>query len=182
MLRRRVNSKTAYDNDGGQILFDEVSYGGHTLYTAEVDNMISREIPVSPLFTLFGKDSVLKADFCPVQNLCRLSVFKSNTYAHTGSMVVTYSDLKLIIDSYPGGECVDALLCASYVDQGKLTLAPLIYEWKSLTMWSKFVRVLFVCLLLAAFAYIAQDSPMREFMFLVLLFIKQNILTILSLV
>lgn len=184
VVRRKNKSKTAYDSEGGNILFDEISSGGHSIYTAEITNMIQKEIPVGQLFTAFGKDVVLKAEFAADKNVCRLSVLEAGVYSHTSGAdncsVVTYKDMKTIVDSYPAGECVDALLCASYKNKGTLTLAPYIYDWKSLSLIPRLLRTMLVGIILAVAAFSFKDSTVKDFLFLVFMMAKDNIGPIVS--
>lgn len=185
MVRRRHANKVACDNDGNEISFQEIAQGTTLVYTAWVDNMVSREIPVSPLFALFGKSSVIKADFDAAKNECMLTVFQGDTYAHTGGMVVTYQDLRRVIDTHTrgggGGECVDAAICGSYTHPKELALIPLVYEWKALPMLTKCFRGTLCGLVIGLVVYLFKDSPVKEVVYLAALMFKDALITAVSL-
>ncbi|KAK3761554.1 hypothetical protein RRG08_010278 [Elysia crispata] len=183
MLRRHSKQKKAYDTAGGAITFDEIGLGDHSVYVAHVDNMVFKEIPVKPIFDMFGRQHVIKAEFIVPLNQCRLSVMAGSTYAHSdggASLVVTYNDLMSTIDSYPGGECVDGVICASYKTAGKLTFEPYVYEWKSLSLIAKFIRSALIAVILSIMVYLFKDSTVRDYMFVGLLLLKQNLLTVIA--
>lgn len=185
-VRRTNKSKVIYDSEGGRITFDEITGGSHTLYTADVHNMVHREIPVQQIFRLFGPRVVLKAEFIADKNRCRLSVIEGEAYFHEGvgeghhCKIVTYGDMKTTMDSCYTGECVDAVLCASYKDAGELTLAPYVYDWKSLTMVPKIIRALMVGLILAVVVFAVKDTPIKDYLFLVFMLMKDNIVPLVS--
>lgn len=184
LVQRKNKSKTAYDTRGGKISFDEISAGPHTVYTAEVSNMVHKEIPVKQLFDIFGSNSVIKAEFIADQNFCRLSVLDGSTYSYDGAgpacKVFTSRDAMSVIDSYPTGECVDAVLCASYENRGMLTLAPYIYDWKSLPVIPKIIRALLVGLLLAIIVYAVEGTSVRDFVLFAFMLVKDNIVPLVS--
>lgn len=176
MLRRFNKKKTSYDTDGKAFYFDEISLGDTTLYTSDVDRMVGREIPAMPLFDMFGEQSVIKAEFAPATNTCRLSVFRADAYAHSGGAgkyVFTYGDLKRVMDGHRDGKCVDAVLCASYGDNG-LTLEPYVYEWNRLA--GKLMRAFVVMIIAAITMYAVQDSEIRHYVVFCLLMCKELII------
>ena len=182
--RTKAKNKTVYDTQGERITFEEISTGTHSVYTAEVNNMVQREIPVGQLFTLFGAAAIIKAEFISDQNFCRLSVLDGKVYSHDGDgtrcKVITYGDMKHIIETYPTGECVDAVLCASYERKGALTLAPYVYDWKDLPIISKIIRALLVGLLLAVVVYGVKDTTVKDFAFLLFMMVKDNLVPLVT--
>lgn len=185
MVRRKNKSKVAYDSEGGRIDFDEISVGGHTVYTAEIHNIVQKEVAVKQMFDIFGRGIVLKAEFVADSNFCRLSVLEGDAYSHRGAVgkhckVVTYGDMRAMVDSYPTGECVDAVLCASYKDAGELTLAPYVYDWKSLSVIPKIIRAVIVGLVLAATVFTFTDSTVKDFLFLIFMLVKDSIVPLAS--
>ena len=179
MLRRRFTSKAVQDTEGQSINFDEISMNGYTIHTAMVDNAVSREVPVSPIFDMFGRNSVIKTDFIPSLNSYRLSVLDGKVYSHTEGKAITYGNLKTVIESYPGGECVDGIICASYTGDG-LTFEPYIYNWKSLSTISKFIRALLLILIVTVVVYVVKDTGCKEFIFFAMLIVKANIESIIT--
>jgi hypothetical protein len=185
LVRRKNKSRVTYDTSGGAITFDQITAGGHSVYTAEVSNMVQKEISLGQMFDIFGTDVVLKAEFIADRNFCRLSVLEGGVYSHDGCsspscLIVTHRDMKSVMDSYPTGECVDAVLCASYKDKGALTLAPYVYDWKSLSMIPKLLRALIVGLILALVAFAVKDSTVKDFVFLVFMLIKDSLVPVIS--
>lgn len=189
LVRRKNKRNVVYDTEGGRIVFDEISTGGHSVYTAAITNMASKEISLGQIFNIFGKDVVLKAEFVADKNFCRLSVLEGGVFTHgvgdgpTAAghcKVVTYSDMKNVVNSYPNGECVDAVLCTSYDNKGTLTLAPYIYDWKSLSTISKSIRVFLVAIIVALVFFAVKTSGVKDFSFLVFLLVKDNISTLIS--
>lgn len=180
VVHRKNKTKSVYDTQGGRISFDEITMGIYSVYTAEVNNMIQKEIPMVQLFDMFGRDSVIKAEFNAGQNRCRLSVLNGNVYSIERSdgdcKIITYGEMKCIMESYHTGECVDVVLCASYDTQKSLTLVPYIYDMNGFSFMYKITRSIIVGLILAILVYAIRDTPVRDFMFLVFMLIKNNIL------
>lgn len=175
MLRRTLNTKSVKDTEGQPINFDEITLNGHTIHTAMVDNAVLREVPVGPIFDLFGRNNVIKANFSKAGNSYRLSVMDTSTSTHSGEgKVITYNDLKSTMDSYPGGECVDGIICASYEGEG-LVFEPYVYDWKSLTTISKLMRALLVAIIFTLIVYIVRDTAFKEFVMFGLFLVKDNV-------
>lgn len=178
MVVRRSNApqnKVAYDSQGCRMFFDKITTEKITIYTTGIDNMMQREIPMEQLFTVFGKSAIVKAEFIAEENFCRLSVLVDASYLNytDGCKIITYGDIKRIIESYPTGECVDAVLCASYEDA--LTLAPYIYDWKNLSLFTRIFRALLFGLLLTVAIYAVRDTAMKDYAFLVFMLLKDSI-------
>lgn len=189
--RTKAKHKVAYDTEGGRISFEEISTGTHRVYTAEVNNMIQRELPVGQLFSTFGKSAIIKTEFVAAQNFCRLSILEVSGYSCEGGnvitygdrstcKVITYEDMNRVIDTYPTGECVDAVLCASYKCEAELTLAPYVYDWKSLPVIPKIMRAMLIVLLLAVVVYVVKDTTVKDFLFLAFMLVKDNLVPLAS--
>lgn len=177
MIRR---SKTIKDTEGGVVSFDEITMNGHSVHTAVVNNAISREVPVGPIFDAFGRNAIIKTDYSMAANAYRLSVMDASTYSHDGEgTVVTYGDLKSTMESYPNGECVDGVICASYDGDG-LTFEPYVYDWKSLTIILKILRALLVALTFSIVVYLAKDTitAFKEIVLFGMLVLKDNVFSL----
>lgn len=160
---RQPCSHTIYDSKGSPIHFDEISDGRHMVRTTVVDDMISKEIPVGQIFSLFGRNSVAKVEFDSNANQCRLSVIDGSTYSHSsrvGSKSITYQDMQSTVESHPGG--VDAVLCASYTQDGELTLEPYVYEWSLFPKGISIIKGAVVLSLTVVMAYLLKDSSIKE--------------------
>lgn len=181
--RTKAKNKIAYDTQGGKISFDVISTGHHSVHTAEINTMAQREIPMGQLFATFGKSAIVKAEFVVEENFCRLSILDGKVYSHNEigprCKVITYRDMNHIIESYPTGECVDALLCASYDSKGVLTLAPYLYL-SNQSKISKMVWTLSVGLLLAVVVYVVKDTAARDFLFLAFMLVKDNLVPLIT--
>ena len=179
MNNRQHSTHSTSDTGGGKIEFDRISCNGYTLYVGEVQNMVNKEIPVGEIFQTFGTDKVIKADFEPVMNRCLVSVMESQFYAHTfGSnvVVITHRELRQMIDTYPGGKCVDGIICASYKNKGELSFVPYIYDWNSLPLLTKAIHAIIIAFIFNMGVYLVKDSATREYVLMGVMIFKDYFL------
>ncbi|GFR77360.1 hypothetical protein ElyMa_003966100 [Elysia marginata] len=157
---------TFYDTASIPVEFDEIVVDNNVIRTAWVSNVVAREIPLLDIFSTFGNETVvMKVEFQSQINACRLSVIDSRTYSHAVHdktvKSVTYGDVTRVVANHAGA--VDAILCASYTDNGALTVEPLVVSIPWLPRWMTVFKVLmFVCLTVVISIYF-QDSQMKDF-------------------
>ncbi|KAK3757165.1 hypothetical protein RRG08_061450 [Elysia crispata] len=181
---RWFRTNVIYDTEGKAVTFDKISCNKHTLHTALVHNAVTREVPISMIFDSFGRKNVIKVEFMPGQNQYRLSVMDSDFYTHNSSLsknssVFTYTDLKKMIDSKQDGECVDAILCASYNSEG-VSLEPYVYNWKSLSTCALVIKVLLFACLATFVVYLTRGTEFKELAFIITILIKENFFNTMS--
>ena len=170
--------KTIYDNSGRKIALRILCSNNATIYTREVTNMISTEIPLHPLFETFGKN-IVKSDFNPNVNTCRLSVLEGDEYGYTyvssNIKVFPYTDYQFVRRTNP--TCVDTIICASYESDGELTLAPLMYDSLPLSRTIRLLWMILITILVAAMPYILSQTSLKDILFVTFLFLKEHILS-----
>jgi len=172
-------SKSIYDNSGREIKLKIIQYGSNIIYTGEVTNMISTEIPLRPIFESFGKNIVIKADFNPDVNTCLFSVFSAEVYGLSQvsptTKVINYTDYQQVMNTSP--DYIDAIICASYDHEGELSVSPLIYESKPPSAPIKIILMFLLGILMLVFPYVLAETSLKEILFVICMFLKEHILT-----
>ena len=108
---------------------------------------------------------ILKVEFVSTINACRLSVMDSMTYSHDVRdrlvMIVSYGDVTRVIANHAGA--VDAILCASYTDNGALTVEPYVITFPWFPKWMTILKFFFLIALTIVITYYFKDSHVKDF-------------------
>ena len=180
-VRHRGGAAVIWDTSGNDILFAAVSTGEDVMYVANhVPKMITRAIPLAPIFEKFGKNVVLKVTMVgPDQAM--FTIIPEGLYSVSGSraekaIVVTHQDYKRRLGE--SSSYFDLVICVSYTDPTMLVLVPLEKTWATSSGTSKALRVVLIVMALAVVlglcvskVYYKTTNPLQEaFMVIIVLF------------
>ncbi len=194
MVRHRIlrteSAVTMYDTQGGEVVFDRVSFGpSKVMHIAHlVDRMESRVIPLAPLYEKFGYNSVIKASMNAGSMTAMIRVIDGGSYAvdKIGGILVTYEEYKRML--MEKSKYYDMGIGVSYTDPTTLVVVPLVRNWGGLTTYSKLYRGLFAALVVALIVYSCVNriyesdrTPFQEMVMMAIILFKDSLLQLLYL-